>query len=133
MKIKTNISIGERLMEQLLALLRNEKLSGTVIVMFLITVWWIHGWAKEEFVDAADFQELKKIIVFHIDDMQIVNASQLIRDKELALQVCKATGKSTGQASPEMERLKREIAQAKAYRQCLIDERPNCKHLKPPE
>ena len=97
--------------------------------MFMITVWWIHGWAEEEFVNRTEFGELKGIIVEHVDDMNIVNASQYIRDKELALKICEATGSS----EKEIDDIRKLIRQANKYRTCLINEEPNCKHLKPPE
>lgn len=117
------------MVDQIIGLLKNEKISASIIIMFGFTMWWIYGWAEERYVTRTDFGELKEIMVEHIDDMQIVNASQFIRDKELALTVCIATGR------PELEiqHLKDEINEAKAYRACLIERRPNCKHLKPPE
>lgn len=116
-------------MEQIIGALKNEKISSSVLVLILIGATWAYGWAGEEFVNRNDFDELKGLIITHVGDMQIVNASQLLRDKELALQMARATGEPTSQRS----HLKREIRQVKAYKSCLINEEPNCKHLKPPE
>ncbi len=116
-------------MDVLVNALKSEKVPLTLIMLLGLTVWWVHGWAQTEFVDRDDFTELKEVIIVHVADMQIVNASQLVRDKELALQIAEGTGEPLSRT----KRLKGEISQAKLYKGCLIREEPNCKHLKPPE
>jgi len=116
-------------MEQILGALKNEKISSGVLALLLCGAWWAYGWAGEEFVNRNDFDELKGLIITHVADMKIVTASQLIRDKELAVQIANATGESDTQIS----HIQNEITRAQAYRTCLINEEPNCKHLKMPE
>lgn len=116
-------------MEQLVGVLRNEKISSTVLVLILIGAWWTYGWANEEFVNKGDFDKLTNLIITHVDDMKIVNAAQLLRDKELAFQIATATQESDAQIT----HLQDEINQARKYKECLIHKEPNCKHLKPPE
>ncbi len=116
-------------MDILVNALKSEKVPLTLIMLLGLTVWWVHGWAQEEFVGSDDFTELKELIIVHVADMQIVHASQLVRDKELALQISEGTGEPIA----SIEKLEGQITQAKTYRRCLIREEPNCKHLKPPE
>jgi hypothetical protein len=116
-------------MEALMGILKNEKISSTVLVLILVGAWWSYSWANDEFVNKGDFNKLTTLITTHVEDMQIVNASQLIRDKELAYRICEATGDTPG----ELKNLSDQIIQAKQYRNCLINKQPNCKHLKPPE
>jgi len=116
-------------MEQLMGILRDEKVSTTLLITLGLTVWWMYGWAEERYVHNSEFEEVRDLLVQHIEDQRIVNASQLIRDKELALQVAEATG----QPSQQTTHLKLEVAQAREYRACLLDKKPNCQHLKPPD
>ena len=116
-------------MEQILGALKSEKISGSVFVMVIALAWWAHGWAEERYVKQGDFDQLKTIMTDFVEDTQIVNASQLIRDKKLALQIAQAVNQSKAQT----DTLSGEITKAEAYRACLIGEQPNCKHLKPPE
>lgn len=126
----------KNMVTEVIDMLRQEKISGSVLAFVVLLAWYAYGWAGEEFVSADEFKQLNKefkelnnAITDHVDDMKIVNASQLIRDKELSMQL----GMAVGLNESEMEHLESEIRKAKEYRKCLIDQRPNCKHLKPPE
>ena len=81
----------------------------------------------ESFV--AEFNELMKMTVTHTEEFRIVTASQLIRDYEMQLQIAAATGRTEN----EVQHIERDIIEARTYRQCLIERKPNCQHLKPPE
>ncbi len=134
-------------MEQLIGAMRNEKVSTGVFGILLTITWLAYTWAGEQHKDLSDSHisrveykqdqdkmiaqvgSLTTLMTEHVEDMQIVNASQLIRDKELALQVCQATGRPQS----EIEALEEQITEAKLYRKCLIEQQPNCKHLKPSE
>jgi hypothetical protein len=134
-------------MEQLLGAMKNEKISTGVLGLLVMLAWYAFTWADaqheamaSEAVPRAEYQkdqqELKNqiadmanVLTAHVKDIQIVNASQLVRDKELALQLAEAANATETQKS----HLRQEIEDAKAYRECLIDMRPNCKHMKPPE
>jgi hypothetical protein len=118
-----------RAMEELLGAFKNEKISSTVLILIILGAWYAHSWASEEFVKKSEFGELKSLMVNFIEDDRIVNASQLLRDKELQLQIAIATSQSDGQIS----NIETEITEVKAYKECLIHKDPNCKHLKPPE
>ena len=116
-------------MEAILEMLRAEKISSTLIILVLIGTWYAYGWAGEEFVKSDDFNKLSSLIITHVEDMKIVNAAQLLRDKELAMQIATATNETPAQ----IKHIQHEIDQARAYKKCLISKEPNCKHLKPPE
>lgn len=116
-------------MEQLLGVLRNEKISSSVLVLILLGAWYTYGWAEDRYVAQGDFDELKGLIVTHLEDMQIVNTSQLIRDKKLALQLAQSTGESDAHLATQQDA----ITKAETYKDCLIGKKPNCKHLRPAE
>jgi uncharacterized protein YaiL (DUF2058 family) len=134
-------------MEQLLGAMKNEKVSTGVLGLLVMFAFYAYSWATDVHDTLAssnvsrseyqkDQQELRTqiadmadVLNAHVKDIQIVNASQLIRDKELALQLAEAANATETQKS----HLRQEIEDAKKYRECLIDQRPNCKHMKPPE
>lgn len=141
------IDIGRDMMEQVLGAMKNEKVSASVFGLLLFISVYAFSWANRQHelvADASvkseqynhDQEELKKqlgqltdAVTEYIDDAKIVDASQLIRDKQLALQIAHATS----EPESEIKRITAQINQAKSYRTCLINRRPNCKHLKPPE
>ena len=116
-------------MEAIVQMLKNEKISSTMLILVLLGAWYAYGWAGEEFVKSDDFNKLTTLIVTHVEDMKIVNAAQLLRDKELAMQIAVATQESEKQ----IKHIQDEINQARQYKNCLIRKEPNCKHLRPPE
>lgn len=124
----TTAILGQ-LMEQALGVLRNEKISAGLLAALIVSLWAIHAWANDEFVKKSEFQELTTLMVAHTEEFRIVNASQLIRDLEMKREIAEATAKSDS----EIEHLDEEINEAKTYRKCLIDRKPNCIHIKPPE
>ena len=123
----------------------NEKLNSPQAIMgFMLAVlmsgWAFWAWANNEFVprneinvqlqqSRDDISALTELVTIFVEDMQIVNSGQLVRDKELALQIALATNQPTNR----IEQIKGEIQRAKKYKSCLIHKDPNCKHLKPPE
>jgi len=123
----------DKSMEAILNLIKNEKISGTLLIFVLMGAWYAHGWANDEFVKRDDFDRLTAMITEHVEDMRIVTASQIVRDKEVLLQVALHAADQDPSKKNEIGHIEREIDQAKAYRQCLIEKRPNCKHLKPPQ
>lgn len=119
-------------MEQLIGIFKNEKISSSVLILLVLVFWYAYGWANEEhekFVRHTDFNEFKDVMITHVEDMQIVNTSQLVRDKKLVLQLAQATDEPASRISD----LEGEVTKAETYRQCLIEKKPNCKHLKPAE
>lgn len=118
-----------RLMEQAMGAWGSQKVRLGFVAGVILLVWWVHGWAKEEFVTRDEFSELRTIFVEYIDDSRIEDAKKYIRDKQLALQLAEATN----EPESHIATLKGQIKQAEKYRDCLINEEPNCKHHKPPE
>jgi hypothetical protein len=114
-------------MEQGLGVLKNEKVSWAFLVSIMSLVVYTYAWANESFVKQRDFDELKSILVSHTEEFRITEAAQIVRDLQLQKQVALATGKP----ETEIAHIDEEIQQATAYKTCLIDRRPNCKHLKP--
>jgi len=123
--------------------LKDERISIGLAVGIVVSLYTILSWAQTEHKNIADlsaqernqlvnkqeFHELLNVITTHTEEFRIVTASQLIRDYEMQLQIAAATGKTEG----EVKHIERDIVEAKVYRQCLIDQKPNCQHLKPPE
>jgi len=121
--------VRRKMVTEVIDLFHKEKISVGVLTAVILGAWYAYGWAGETYVEKDEFNQLTSLIVTHVEDMKIVNASQLIRDKELALQLAVATNESETQ----INHLKTEIADSKKYRECLIRKDPNCKHLKPAE
>ena len=118
-----------KLMEQVIGGLKDEKISLSLLAVMILIAWYSFAWANEEFVKKDEFDKLTRIMTEHTEEFRITNASQIIRDLELQLQVARVSNRSDG----EIQHLEEEIAEARLYRRCLIDRKPNCQHLKPPE
>lgn len=120
---------GSVMVEQVTSSLKNEKVSLSVLALLGMCAVWMYGWANEEFVRQSEFKELNDLMVTHTEEFRITNASQIIRDLELQLQIAQAADSSSG----VIQHIEGEIQEAKVYRKCLIERRPNCYHMKPPE
>lgn len=107
------------MVEQVLAVLRQEKVSSAVLALVVFGLLWAQSWASGEFARREDFSALRESI-------EISDASQIVRDTRLELTITQAHGGSEG----EVSRLAGKMAQAKIYKQCLVDQRPNCEHLR---
>jgi hypothetical protein len=116
-------------MEQAIRGLKDEKVSLSLLALVVLIAWYSFTWADEEFARKSDFEQLINVMTEHTEEFRIVTASQIIRDMELQLQVAEATGATES----EIIHIKGDIADAKRYKQCLIDRKPNCKHMKPAE
>lgn len=116
-----------KVMEQGLGILKNEKVSLAFLISVMSMAVYAYAWANENFVKQQDFDELKSLLVNHTEEFRITDAAQIVRDLQLQKQVALATGKP----EEEIQHIDADIEQAQAYKSCLIDQRPNCKHLKP--
>lgn len=122
--------VWSTVMEQAIGALRNEKISLGLLAVVLFLAGYAYTWAGGEhdnLVSKTEFQELTTLMIGHTEEFRIVNASQLIRDLEMQLDIAAATGKTES----EIAHIKTDIKEARLYRSCLIDRRPNCKHLMP--
>ena len=117
---------SSEIMEQILGVVKNEKISAGVLVVLIAVAWWAHGWASEEFVKKGEFNKLQTTVVDGFESIEINDASQIIRDVKLEILITKATNGS----AKELTDLADELSHAQAYKQCLVDQRPNCQHLK---
>ena len=138
------------IVEQIVGALKNEKVSTGVFGILLTITFFAYTWAgdqhktitnaqagfvtRDEFQQEhqelhSDIQNLTQSVNEYIDDSLIVDANIYIRDKQLSLQIATATGAD----DITVQEIQQEITDAKRYRSCLINEQPNCKHLKPPE
>ena len=117
---------SSEIMEQVIGALKNEKISTGVLVALVGIAWWAHGWAEEEFVKKGEFSELQTTVTDGFENIEINDAGQIIRDIKLELLITRATQGSQS----DRDRLDEQLTQAQAYRQCLIERKPNCQHLK---
>jgi hypothetical protein len=113
-------------MEQIFGALKEEKVSVAMIVVVVAGTFWMHSWASEKYVEKTEFQQLSKLMIDHTEEYRINNASQIIRDLKTNIRIAKAT------QAPEfdLDRLEEELEHAEQYKKCLVDRRPNCKHLR---
>ena len=117
---------SSEVMEQVIGALKNEKISAGVLVALIGIAWWAHSWAEEEFVKRGEFSELRTTVTDGFESIEINDAGQIIRDIKLELLITRAT-----QGAPsELKRLDDQLSHAQAYKQCLIERKPNCQHLK---
>lgn len=115
----TQTTGSQRMMEYALGVLRNEKISSSVLVLILIGAWWAYGWANEEFAKKSEVSE-------GFERIEINNASQDIRGIKIEVLLTEALGGS----AREMGLLAEELAHATAYKHCLVKQEPNCEHVK---
>ena len=112
--------------------LMEQRISVGLALGVVFSLYYMFTWASGEHADLikkSDFDELKNLMLGHTEEFRIVTASQIVRDKEMQLQIALATGKSDG----EMKHIQNELSAARMYKACLIEQKPNCQHLKPPE
>jgi hypothetical protein len=117
---------SSEIMEQILGVVKNEKISAGVLVLLIAVAWWAHGWASEEFVKKGEFNKLQTTVTDGFESIEINDAGQIIRAIKLELIIVKATAGS----DKELGDLADELEHAQAYKQCLVERRPNCQHLK---
>ena len=116
-----------RIMEQTMGVLKNEKVSLAFLVSILSMAVYAYAWASDNFVHQQEFDELKSLLITHTEEFRITDAAQIIRDLQLQKQIAVATGKTPN----EISHIDEELRQATAYKNCLIKQEPNCKHMKP--
>ena len=117
---------SSQLMEQVIGALKSEKVSGAVLAALLGIAWWAHAWAEEEFVKKSEFFTLQATVTTGFESIEINDAGQIIRDIKLEILVTKSTNGS----EMVLKRLDDRLAHAQAYKQCLVERAPNCRHLK---
>ena len=112
-----------------IGVLRDEKISGGILVLVLAGFYGVYAWAAGEhdnMVDKAEFKELEQKVDQGFEQMTLNDASQKIRDIKLSLQIAHATQAP----QPELDKIQEELEYAKAYKACLVHRDPNCEHLR---
>ena len=116
-------------MEQVLSSLRDEKVSLGVLGAVFVLLFYAYAWANDEYAKQSDFDELKELIINHTEEFRINNASQIIRDLKTDIRIAEAT-RDPDAPDVELKRLREQLEHAEDYKRCLVERRPNCKHLK---
>ncbi len=116
-------------MEQFLAMLKNERPSGSILVIILLVGFGAYAWADKEFVKIDEFETLQTTVTEGFESIEIHAASQVIRDVKMRIMLTKAADGS----ETELTNLDDELIAARSYKRCLVEEKPNCKHLKEAE
>lgn len=114
------------MMEQVLDLLKHERISAGALVLLACTLFWVHAWADDKFATIDDLQALQQTVVEGFESILISDASAEIRDIKLSQQMAKATGAPI----EELGRIQEQLEHAEAYKSCLVKQEPNCDHLR---
>lgn len=114
-----------KVMEEVGNVLRNEKISFSLLAIIVLVLAYAYTWAGDEFVKQTEFNELRTLMVDHNEEFRIVTASQVIRALKSDIRIAKATDAPES----EMIRLIEELQAAELYKSCLINREPNCQHL----
>jgi hypothetical protein len=113
-------------MEQIIGALRNEKISAGVLVALIGIAWWAYSWSEDRFVNQDEFSTLQRTVNEGFESIEINDAGQVIRDIKLEITIVKAAQGTQA----EIDHLNEELEHAKAYKECLVKQGPNCQHLK---
>jgi hypothetical protein len=117
------------LMDQIVGIMRNEKISSLVLLFLLFIAWKGYVWASDEhtdFVKKNEFNVLVTLMTDHKEEFRIVAATNAISDKELEIRICKAAGDTP----EELDRLTKELNTLEGYKACLVGRLPNCQHVR---
>lgn len=139
-------------MQEALTAIKSEKASGLVVTLVVLLAWIGYTWAGDKFVTQAESdtktQELKdliktnaetakkalSILELHVKDFDkkqeadlIVEASNAVRDVKLEIRLAQLDPSTTDR---ELRELNESLAHAEEYKECLVNQRPNCEHVR---
>jgi hypothetical protein len=120
------------ILEKVMGGLKDEKIGLSALATIVFFAYYAWVWADDahtEFARKTDIQKIEQTITNHTEEFRIVSAGQLARDIKLSLQLSQATGASDA----ELRIMEAKLLAAEKYKDCLINRRPNCEHLKPSE
>lgn len=117
------------LMTQGSDLLMHAKVVRLVLVGLLSVFIWHWVWAGENFVEKTEFAVLVAAVDQHIKKMDIMAAKAMTGRMEIQLQIAEATSAP----DKEVRLMKKRVAEAQAYEDCLVFETGNCEFIIPRE
>jgi hypothetical protein len=135
--------LGIKFMDELVGGVRNQKVSIGIIAGVLFLAWNSWQWAFETFSTKAEaaenvhklesmLQSNNNLLQDHIDEYRIGEAIKDVESIEGDLWHLKMHESQAGETA-ETRALKAEMEKkldhAIEYRNCLMNQRPNCKHL----
>lgn len=149
-------TLGQWVMEQIVGGLKEQRVTVSLtIALIILAVAAGYLWAddqhgnyvtKEE--SARQTEELKsrinengataqkavdilveqqKLLTDHVEEFSITMANQWVKDAKTDIRLAEA---NSATSEREIRLLEEELKHAEAYKQCLIERRPNCKHLR---
>lgn len=113
-------------MDQVMKILKNERISMGVLVLFVCSLFIGYSWADSRFARVEDLTTLQQTVELGFESIAINDASAEIRDIKLSLQMARAVGSS----ETEVVRINDELTHAKSYKKCLVTRGTNCAHLR---
>lgn len=132
------------LLGQSMTILKNERISGGALVLMATALFSMYAWADnrhqalednsaarhaqniEDMVSKEEFNVLQRTVDAGFENIGIDDASAVIRDAKLSLQMAKATDASDN----EIARINDELSHAVDYKSCLVRRGSNCEHLR---
>ena len=126
-----------------MGMLKDEKVSLGILGLIAFIMFRAYGWMDVEFIRRTQAQDateaiqksvdsMSQMLKGHISDYTIGEAVKEVEQLEGDLWYLKLTASYSGETE-ETVTLERELRErlrhAVSYRDCLLDNRPNCKHL----
>ena len=117
---------GVRIMDWVLKVLKNERISVAALVLVVCGLYWLQVWADDRFAQVEDLVSLQSAVELGFESISIENASQEIRDIKLSKQIAQAASAT----QQEIDRIDEQLGHVVAYKQCLVERGSNCEHLR---
>lgn len=123
--------------------LKEQKISLGLVFLLAVVLWKGYGWADNTFITRLQADEritslqtsvekTNKLLVQYISDESIRDAKERVRELETELYHLDVHEEQAG-VTPKTElrrsQIDGELRIAKSYRDCLMRNGPNCKHL----
>lgn len=136
--------IGIAGMDDVVRKIKDEKVSIGVVIAVAVLAYYAHGWVFETFVTKANAQENVAGVQKTLDDVQHTLNSFVqnyeIREAKKNVETIEATmfhmqqhvaeHGNTPETEAKISSLQRRLDNAVKYRDCLLNDHPNCEHLK---
>ena len=128
-------------------ILKKKHVSIGLLITLAMAGWWLLGqsnaWHQATFVTRAEaaqssekisgqLDQNQRILTDHIAEFRIKNALDRVDDLEMKLYYLDRDEEERGVTGSSAERRRdytNELGNAEAYRDCLLNNRPNCEHL----